>query len=203
MKKIFTALSILMKGPPPREVPEGLSGDQYYELGKRYKLAGWIAQSKRALRLAIVLDPDGAGKSAQVYLNAYLPRNDIPEEAVRENIAAVNQSLIDRKGAEKAYRELIEKYPDFEWPYGNLGHLFVEDGRLDEAKEILGQALSLNPQYTNGLIHLAAAHWNDGDQKSADDLLRQVLAIDPHFDSNILLNYPHIRERLEDLSASS
>lgn len=200
MKKIFTALSMLMKGPPPWEVPEGLSGEQYYELGKRYKLAGWIAQSKKALRLAIVLDPDGVGNASQTYLNAYLPRNDIPEEAVKDNIAAANQSLIDRKGAEKSYRELIEKYPDFEWPYGNLGHLFVEDSRIDEAIEILGKALSLNPLYTNGLIHLAAAHWKNGDQQSVDELLRKVLAIDPEFDSNVLLNYPHLKDRLEKLS---
>lgn len=188
---------MLMKGPPPQEVPEGLNGDQYYELGKRYKLAGWIAQSKKSLRLAIVLDPDGAGKLAQVYLNAYLPRHDVPEEAVSQNIAAVNQSLIDSKGAEKSHRDLIAKYPDFEWPYGNLGHLFVEQGRLEEAKEILGQALSVNPQYTNGLIHLAAANWKGGDLQSSDELLERVLAIDPQFDSNILINYPHLKERLE------
>lgn len=186
---------------PPFVVPIGLSANEYYDLGVNYKLCGWIAQSKKALRTAILLDPTGIGKDACTYLRAYLPRHEVPEQAVLENIKAVNQSVTDKIGAEKSLLALTIKYPDFEWPFGNLGHQYIEVGRLEEAKEVLHKALAINPNYANALLHLAAIYMQENNHQEADRYLLEVLKIDPRYKSNILENYPALKDRLHSLAS--
>lgn len=193
----------LFRKRPPWELPENLSADEYYKLGIDYKLAGWISQSKRALRLAIIKEPDGIGKLAAVYLKAYLPKNEISQEAIRDNIAAVNQSVFDREGAKQAYLTLIETYPDFEWPYGNLGQLYAGGGSLEEAKSVLNKAIEINPDYVNGLLHLAFTYSKENNQAEVDRLLERLLAIDPEVKSNVLETYPNLQSRLRDLKCRS
>ncbi len=188
---------------PPKKVPANLSAQEYYDLGIKYKLAGWISQSKQSLQLSTKLDPNGIGKQAHTYSLAYLPAQNVSDEAVLENIKAVNKSAIDKVGAEKAYRKCIEKYPNFEWPYGNLGFLYIKDGRLNEAKEVLNKALEINPHYTNGLIHLAGAYFKEHNFAKTDELLKRVLDNDPHVRSNALPNYPELEKRIEELKRAS
>src|SRR5271163_2557690 len=77
---------------PPRDVPQGLSAEEYYKLGKRYKEAGWMEQSRDALQLAIEADPEGeTGLLAQRFLRTKLPRQPVPLIAERENICGFNQ----------------------------------------------------------------------------------------------------------------
>lgn len=195
--------TIFKIGIPPRVVPENLSAKKYYRLGVNYKLAGWISQSKQSFKMAIKLDPAGIGKDAEVYLKAYLPLNDIPEEAVTENIRAVNISVVDKARAEKMYRGLMVKYPTFEWPYGNLGCQLLQEGRLEDAKAVLNVALMINPHYANGLIHLAAVHLKEKDEAAADKMLLEVLQIDPNLKSNILETYPELVKRLKKLKTDT
>ncbi|MBY0550224.1 MAG: tetratricopeptide repeat protein [Candidatus Obscuribacterales bacterium] len=184
---------------PPREVPPGLNAQQYYDLGVKYKLGGWIAQSKQSLRLSAMMDQGAVSKQAGMYLKAYLPYNDIPEEAVSENISAVNLGIVDKDGAEKAFRSLMEKHPNFEWPFGNLGHLYFKQGRTEEAKAVLDKALEINPNYVNGMIHLAAVYQREDNEAETDKLLKDILRIDPEVRSNVLASYPDLAKRVKTL----
>src|SRR5690606_1248922 len=59
---------------PPREVPDGLNAEEYYDLGVRYKEAGWTEQARDALNAAIELDQDGEfGKKALLYRRTKIP----------------------------------------------------------------------------------------------------------------------------------
>ena len=123
---------------PADVVPEGLTAAQYLDLGKQYKAAGWPEQARDALTRSIKADPEGAGKEAAIYLRAYIPRYRVPNVAVQMNVRGYNQlARGDQAGAVRTFQDCIAQFPDFEWPYGNLGSVYVEQGRIQEAKDIL------------------------------------------------------------------
>lgn len=167
-------------GTPPEKVPAGLKAEKYLDLGKRYKQVGWTEQSRESLNLAIKLDSGNTGKQAKLFLEAYVPRYPISPDAVHKNIKGYNQMARgDTDGAIATFKECIAEYPKFEWPYGNLGSLYVEKGKITEAKEVLNTAVEINPHYVNGWLHLADAHLKEGDKKSARDCLQKASEADP------------------------
>jgi tetratricopeptide (TPR) repeat protein len=171
--------------PPPREVPTGLSAQEYYDLGIRYKTAGWTEQSRDALNYSFELEPNGEiGKLAQRYLRTKLPRHPVPMIAVQRNVDAFNEMVSNQTEAAKlSFGKLIQDYPDFEWPYSNLGSLYITEGNLDSAKEALGQALAINEYYINARLHLCRAQILDSEFQAARKNLKQVVEIDP--DENV------------------
>lgn len=170
-----TALCVLLAitvgraaAQPPHQVPDGLSAAQYLDLGKQYKEAGWPEQARDALNRSIKADPEGIGKKAQIYLRAYIPRLPVPDVAAQKNITGYNQMARgDRAGAIRTFEECILQFPDFEWPYGNLGFIYTQQGRTKEARDVLQKALAINPSYVNGWLHMAQAKLKDGDVKGA------------------------------------
>jgi len=177
---------LLLLGPgsaasqPLQQVPDGLSASQYYELGKQYKAAGWPEQAREALTRSMKADPQGVGKKADIYLRAYIPRDPVPAFAVQMNIDGYNKMAQgDQAGAIRAFRECIDLFPRFEWPYGNLGSIYTEQGRTKEAKEILEKAVTINPSYVNGWLHLVEANLKDRDLKAARDAVQTALQLDP------------------------
>lgn len=153
---------------PAYQVPDGLSAAQYFELAKQYKAAGWPEQAREALTRSIKADPQGIGKKAQIYLRAYIPRLPVPDVAAQKNITGYNQMARgDRAGAIRTFEECILQFPDFEWPYGNLGFIYTQQGRTKEARDVLQKALAINPSYVNGWLHMAQAKLKDGDVKGA------------------------------------
>jgi len=161
-------------------VPEGLTAAQYLDLGKQYKAAGWPEQARDALTRSIKADPEGVGKKAAIYLRAYIPRYRVPDVAVQMNVRGYNQlARGDQAGAVRTFQDCIAQFPDFEWPYGNLGSVYVEQGRIQEAKDILQKALAINPSYVNGWLHLATARLKDGDMNGAIEAARMAQQIDP------------------------
>jgi len=168
-------------GVPPRDVPQGLSAQEYCDLGKRYKEAGWMEQSRDALQFAIEADPEGeTGLLAQRYLRTKLPRRPVPLVAEKENICGFNQMFAgDLESARKTFEGLIKTYPDFEWPYGNLGSLLVRQGEPERALKILDQALEINPHYVNAWLHRARAMAILSRYGEAQECLDRALEADP------------------------
>jgi len=161
-------------------VLEGLTAAQYLDLGKQYKAAGWPEQARDALTRSIKADPEGVGKKAAIYLRAYIPRYRVPDVAVQMNVRGYNQlARGDQAGAVRTFQDCIAQFPDFEWPYGNLGSVYVEQGRTREAKDILQKAVTINPSYVNGWLHLATARLKDGDMNGAIEAARMAQQIDP------------------------
>ncbi|MFA6209647.1 MAG: tetratricopeptide repeat protein [Candidatus Obscuribacterales bacterium] len=169
---------------PPKIVPEGKTPDEYYKMGVNYKLVGWPQQAREALSRAVKADPNGkAGKNASVYLTAYLPLKSQPQVAIDQNIMAFNQ-MVSGKDSEAivAFNECIAKYPDFEWPYGNLASIYTKVGRFKEAQDTVQKSLNFNPNYLNGWLHLARAFSGDGDKVAAMRCVKRALEIDPNSD---------------------
>ena len=140
-------------GGGAKAVPEGKDADFYFALGLQYKDSGWVERARTALKKAAQLDPNGnVGHSSEVFINIAIPKNITSEDAIMGNITAYNLMAASRsEDAVKKFRELIKDYPNFEWPYGNLGSMYLDDARYDEAEALIDKALSINPCYLNGL----------------------------------------------------
>lgn len=166
--------------PPPREVPENLSAQQYYELALRYKQAGWTEQARDALTLAIELDGDGPwGQKASSFLRSKIPRYPVPLMAEQLNIQGYNQMYLNEGEALRTFETLVEEYPDFEWSYGNLGSLLIKRSDLNRAEELLIKSVQINPYYINGWLHLSRVYAIQSRFAEADDCLKRVTRIDP------------------------
>lgn len=140
---------------PPRNVPSGLSAEEYFELGKKYRTCGWTELAREALKLAIDMDKDGiAGTSALLYLRTTVPRYPVPVMAEQLNIQGFNLLESDPRAAKKIFLGLIEKYPQFEWPFSNVAHIYLRSGDLTPAEEHFADAIKINPHYANAWIGL-------------------------------------------------
>ncbi len=163
---------------PPNKVPDGKTAHEYYELGVKYKTVGWTEQARESLQRAIKLGGSSAdAKNAERYLNTKVPKYPVSQEAVTENIMGFNES--SPVEAEKIWLGCIKKYPKFEWPYGNLGSQYVEQGRLKEGEALLQKALDINPSYVNAWLHLAECKRKQKDFEGAKKCLDTVMKLDP------------------------
>ena len=77
------------------------------------------------------------------------------------------------------FEALISEYPDFEWPYGNLGFLYLGEGNISKSKKVLEKALSLNPNYLNGWLHLSRVRALSDEFAGAYECLEKAAAILP------------------------
>lgn len=167
--------------PPPRVVPTDLSPREFYELGVHYKELGWTEQARDALTYAIEGDSGGDwGTKAKRFLQARLPRHPVPLMAEQRNISGYNFMMAgDIAGAKEVFEALIAEYPDFEWPYGNLGFLYLGEGNISKSKKVLEKALSLNPNYLNGWLHLSRVRALSDEFAGAYECLEKAAAILP------------------------
>jgi len=184
--------------PPPTEVPRGLTASGYWDLGQKYKEVGWTEQAREALQYAIDLDRGGElGRKALTFLRSRIPRVPVTPVAVAGNVLGFNQwARGDLEGARQTFQTLMREYPDFEWPYGNLGALLIQTGDLDGANAVLEQAVAMNPNYLNAWVHLAKLHGINSDFDAAYRCLDRAEEIDPE-ETGII----SIRRAIEDLAA--
>lgn len=210
---------------PDREVPEGLTAERYLTLGQEYIKIGWTEQARDALQLAVegvarnsessnsdadsTLDidinseTDGAesqkiAELATRLLRSKIPRFPVPLYAEQRNIEGWNLiSSGENTKAKEIFEELIAEYPDFEWPYGNLSVLLLQAGEIDKAIELLEKALSVNPNYVQGWLHMATARGLQLNFAAARKCVKEALAIDP--DEVAALAILDALERMRDL----
>ncbi|MBX9693560.1 MAG: tetratricopeptide repeat protein, partial [Cyanobacteria bacterium] len=182
---------------PPDTIPNGLTPDAYYELGIKYKDVGWPEKSREALHRAIGLDPGGeTGTKAQRYLDACLPRYPIKDDAEKRNVEGFNQLMSgDIEGAKKTFQSLIEDYPSFEWPYGNLSSVYIEEKKADSARQLLDKALEINPNYLNGWLQYVDLYELEGNTEEAIKCLTRAEELSPGNES-FKLQFEHRRASL-------
>jgi tetratricopeptide (TPR) repeat protein len=165
---------------PPRDVPEGLTAKEYYQLGIEYKKLGWTEQSRDAMTLAVENGDVDVATSARRFLKTKLPRFPVPLLAEQKNIEGFNLMVTgDAEGARQMFEELIEEFPDFEWPYGNLVIILLQDGEIVRAQALLNTALKINPDYVGGWLHMATVKASDKDFAGARDCVERALSSDP------------------------
>ncbi len=168
-------------GLPTRDLPEGLAASEYLELAHRYKEMGWTEQSRDACFKVRELEPGSDYEEAAMrFLRTRLPRQPVPHHAVEKNIEGYHQlSRGDLDGAEKTFRALTRSFESFEWPYGNLGLIYIRKGEIERAKSVLWKALDLNADYLNAWLHLARAWAACLELSEARSCIRKALSLDP------------------------
>jgi tetratricopeptide (TPR) repeat protein len=82
----------------------------------------------------------------------------------------------DLKGAEYAFRKVVEARPDYADGWLNIARALIQEGETDAAKEYVAKALKLDPSL--GRIHFfkAMIEKADGDYDAAERSLRRVVS---------------------------
>ncbi len=159
---------------PAREVPEGLTADEYLKLGQEYIKIGWTEQARDALQMSV--DFAGAGEngtriseSAIRLLRSKLPKFPVPLYAEQKNIEGWNLlSAGNTSEAKENFENLIDEYPDF------------ESGETQKAIDLLNSALNVNKFYVQGWLHMATARGLELNFDAARKCVDEALAIDPN-----------------------
>jgi tetratricopeptide (TPR) repeat protein len=183
---------------PSRDVPSGLSADEYFKLGQKYKTLGWTEQAREALQLCINLDGGGAlSDSALQYLRTRVPRYPVPLAAEQLNIQGVNLMQSDKNlpSAKKIFLELTKRYPDFEWPYGNLGSIYLQTAQLEKAEDMFIEAIKVNPYYANGWLGLGRVNIFKSDFNQAKYCFNKAAEIES---DSAMVAFISLAEQIED-----
>lgn len=180
INKAVEEILLPVLGLPTRDVPEGMSADEYLRIANQYKSMGWTEQARDALLMANEKDPDDVGPKALRYLKTKIPRHPVPHHAVKKNIWGHSLFLRgELDEAKKIFEDLIKDYPDFEWPYGNLGAVYIQQGKISNAKDILSKAIDINGDYLNAWLHLARARAAVLEVREAQSCIDKAMRLDP------------------------
>ncbi len=171
-------------------LPENLSARDYYELGLKYRLAGWVGVARAALQKVVemesLLDSSSEEKSlsqkARKVLKTQLPRVPVPQEAEQKNIEGFNLMHSDREKAKGVFQELMATYPDFEWPFSNTARLKLSEGDLEGAKSIVKYLLTVNPDLLSAIDLMVRISIAERNMEEALIYLDRALELYPHED---------------------
>lgn len=166
---------------PVEGLPENLSAQELYELGLKYRLAGWVGVAREALQRASDLDKTGRlGSKARKVLRTQLPRVEVPRPAEEKNIEAYNLMQSNREEAKKVFQELMNTYPDFEWPFSNSARIKLAEGDISGAKSIVKYLLQVNPELLSAIDLMIRISIAEKDLDQALTYLDRALELYPH-----------------------
>jgi Flp pilus assembly protein TadD len=138
--------------------------EAFYYLGRLYFSTDNPEAALTPLRRAIVLDASSV--------------------RARNHLGQSLEALGRYSEAEAAYAEAIQagekQASALQWPYYNLGLLYLHDGRADESVALLRKALVCNPRFIEARLKLAMALSAQNHLAEAQNLLEDVLRTDPH-----------------------
>ena len=168
---------------------------RYYRLGAAQFEQGSTKQAIASLEKALSLDRKLA--EAHNYLGLiYLQQSD-PRQAAEHfgKAVAINTYFTDaRNNLGVAYKELKKydkamkqfrtalkdrTYRTPEKIHLNMGHLYLERGRLPEAIREFDRAVTLNPSYLRGILGLGISYKRSGKPDLAEKELRKVMRLGP------------------------
>ncbi len=165
---------------PPETIAEDLTAEEYYDLGLKYRTAGWIERCRDALKRAIKAKDAGTiAEKASIYLKSRLPVASIPPEAEKRNIEGYNEYISNPTKAKEIFAQLIKDYPDFEWPYSNLANYYLRNGDTKSAIPLLEKAIQLNPFYQSALMLMAEAYAIEMNYSEANRYINRAINCDP------------------------
>jgi len=166
-------------------------------LGLCSYMLGQSEAAERSLKRATEIDPSDS--EAFYYLGRlYFTGHNLPEAlALFEKLTVIDKSSVRGfnhlgqtleglsrfEEAKAAYQRAIQleqtQSIKSEWPYYNLGVLYLKEGRAQEAVGLLQQALTRNVNWQEGKIQLAVALFSSNHDEDARNILTDVLAADP------------------------
>jgi type IV pilus assembly protein PilF len=143
---------------------ERQGAEAHYDLGINAQSAGDVRSALKEFEESLKLDPDFAD--------------------AHNAIAVLLHLSFDRKDeAEKHYKQALEIRPNFSEAKVNLGNLYLDQGRLDEAITLYEQALN-DMLYATPYIaetNLGWAYFKKGNSAQAIEHLRAAVTQNPSF----------------------
>jgi putative PEP-CTERM system TPR-repeat lipoprotein len=146
---------------------------------------------RSGVQLATVYAQQGQGAKA-LQIAESIVKNDPANLAMLNFLGNVKGRLRDMRGAREAFTQVLAKDPDFRPALINLSWLDIEQGRFDEARVRLKQALGTRPDDPDLLYQLgtleqranrpqeALAHWQHSDEKQRGDARHALAIVDLH-----------------------
>jgi len=88
-------------------------------------------------------------------------------EALNLNDQGLKIQKTDPELAEELYKQAIEKDSSFYYAYNNLGILYSDNGRQQEAFDMYQKAIQIKPDYAKAYNNLGVWYYDSGDRKKA------------------------------------
>jgi hypothetical protein len=95
----------------------------------------------------------------------------------QKGLAAQNAGR--RNDAEEDYKRSLEADPDRPEVLNNLGILYLQQNRYDEARSLFTKAIAKSPSYARAHLNLAGVMWGLEDRNGALMEAREAVALDP------------------------
>ncbi|RZS33014.1 tetratricopeptide repeat protein [Corticibacter populi] len=133
------------------------------------------------------------GQAEQALAAAEAGIAEFPRDPQLQFLKANAESALGRQGdAEKTLTDLTQQYPELPEPWNNLAAIRAGQGRLEEARSLLEEALRSNPNYAQAHANLADVllRLADGHLQTAQELApsaaqaQQIEALRPLLDAN-------------------
>jgi tetratricopeptide (TPR) repeat protein len=104
-----------------------------------------------------------------------------PKAAAAYAVALASMKAGNTDKAEQQFLQLTKDYPTYSGPYNNLGILYFQEDKIEQAKNAFNTALKLNPRSVVSLNHLGIISRRDGKFKEAQDYYERALKVDPDY----------------------
>lgn len=141
----------------PDKVRDGLHPYQYFALAKVYLGDFNLEMAKLCIQKLKRCKPSNKeiSKLASILEDCYIPKHPVPAEAVEQLRKAMDIVKTERNSKEMQTirKDLISKYPDFEWPY-----FLVSSDANSQVDEELRKILSINSNNVEALARLANSY---------------------------------------------
>jgi tetratricopeptide (TPR) repeat protein len=142
-----------------------------------------------------------AGDVSAVEAEIVVPENVLI--AYERALAAMQ--LEDWPEAELELEQLILEFPDYPGPYVNLAIVYARDGRIDEARDALDNALAIDPGHAAANNQLGMLLREQGEFEAAESAYRTAIESDPgyalaHYNLGVLLDL-YMRREAEALES--
>ncbi len=176
----FTQLKLIVKivtsGMPPDTLPEGLSAEEYQNLGIEYQMVGRFENAREALKRVIELEPGSAvAEDAGRILKTQLPKNPVPVEAEARCSEIVKIMSSEQGRAKEMFLALMSDYPDFEWPYLMMASILLLEGDHYEAERLIKEVLRNNSDFIRAKFLLVNLYMSQQRLAEALEFINQNL----------------------------
>ena len=154
----------------------------FFLLGQVYQQRREYETAKKYYETAVKIDPD--------YANAYYGLTTVcanlgHRDEAREYSATFTKLKAevrkDLKSRKIEYDDFAETQKSAAMTYINVGRMYRDNGRLQEAEEVLKQAAGLDPENVVGLLELASLYQDSNQPAKALQMHRRVSGIQPEF----------------------
>jgi len=101
-----------------------------------------------------------------------------------------------------SYKLVLSLDPNHREATNNLGALYLRNGRLDEAIQILAPLVAKDTLHTDAMTNLAAAYGNKGMLKESIHYYEMAVRVDPNQQVNVFTSMSNVYRLLGDMNKS-